>query len=435
MLNSVKLDSFIAQSSNPEEVANKLGRLCEKHIASQCINELSSHNQHLLVKILDISDFLTRFLNCNPEAIAQIGAEPVFPQAISNIQDLAELRRFKYQTLLQITAMDLANSCPYETIFELLTRLADIVIASVHSVSVRELEKETGRNLDDEIAALALGKLGAREINYSSDIDLIFVSETECQQVQEDYFKHIRTFSRLMEMRTDDGFLYRVDLNLRPWGKSAPLILDIDATEQYYEASKEAWERFAWLRARAVAGKSTLADELLSRLRPFVFHRALGADDVERFIQIKSAMADARQQPGQWNIKTGEGGIRDVEFFVQLLQITNGAYIKDLRVTNTLKALEELSRHDLISTEDQEQLKDTYIFLRKLEHRVQMQDEQQTHALPDDKQKQSRIACSMGYDGDDVNEKFMRFNEDLLFHRQVAKQFFERVLNSDIEIE
>ena len=430
----MKLKRCIEHSSNPEEVANRFESLCENAIARNGIDRLSDDNQCLLIKILDISNFLYRYLNYNPEAISLIGKEPEFPAEVSSMMDPAELRGFKYRTLLMISGMDLSNNYPYEYILELLTKLADGIIAGIDNTLVSKAGK-TGSAPNSGIAALALGKLGAREINYSSDIDLIFVAEANDANVCEEHVRHIRQFCKIMETRTDAGFLYRVDLNLRPWGRNAPLILDIDSTEQYYEASKEAWERFAWLRARPVAGNYQLANELLARLDPFVFHRALSADDVERFIRIKSAMAELRYRRGIWNIKTGEGGIRDIEFFVQLLQIINGARIKELKVTNTVQTLEQLCRHDLITRDEFLQLKKSYFFLRKLEHRVQMQDEKRTHALPEEKDKLMRIACSMGYSDKDPEQQYADFNEDLLLHRQVAKHFFDRVLNGEIETE
>ncbi len=429
------LDSLIERCSNPEEVANKLGGLCENAIARKRIDGLSGDNQRLLIKILDISDFLYRFLNYNPESIALIGTEPEFPDADSGLMEPVALRRFKYRTLLAISSLDLANTRPYDDVLALLTRLADCIIADVNKRSANRAGTTTEHDPHQDVAVFALGKLGAEEINYSSDIDLIFVAAENSADRMEDQIRHVREFCRLMETRTDEGFLYRVDLNLRPWGRSAPLILDVDATEQYYEARGDVWERFAWLRARPIAGNYQLANDLLARLDPFVFHKALGADDLERFIQMKSAMAELRHRRGIWNIKTGEGGIRDIEFFVQLLQIANGGRIEALKVTSTIRALAQLHRHGLLTRAECLQLKESYFFLRKLEHRVQMQDEQQTHALPEEKNKLLRIACSMGYPDGCPERQYADFNEDLAIHRQVARQFFDRVLNDQIDME
>jgi glutamate-ammonia-ligase adenylyltransferase len=280
-----------------------------------------------------------------------------------------------------------------------------------------------------------MGKLGANELNYSSDIDLIFVARnySEFNSGALDYLggviDHVRRFNALMQEVSEDGFLYRVDLKLRPWGRSGPLVISIDETEHYYEASTEAWERFAWLRARILScGDRKLGEDLLGRLGPFVYLRSLGSDDLERFIRIKNDMARQRRRNENWNVKMGEGGIRDIEFFIQILQIVNAHTHPVLKSTNTLMVLENLVKLGFVSREDGSDINDSYLFLRRLENRLQMVDEQQTHLLPDDIRLRRKIACSLGFGGSSDEQTVERFDRQLEKHRQVAKSCFKRIL-------
>jgi glutamate-ammonia-ligase adenylyltransferase len=234
----------------------------------------------------------------------------------------------------------------------------------------------------------------------------------------------------LLEEQTDEGFLYRVDLKLRPWGRSGPLAMPVEAMEHYYEASTEAWERFAWLRARVIAGAGHLGADLLQRLQPFIFLRSLSVADLDRFLEIKGQMARQRHRRGSWNVKVGEGGIRDIEFFVQMLQLVNGANHPALRTTNTLRAIAALSSVGLLDAVEAAQLRQSYQFLRRLENRLQMFNEQQTHDLPDGRRQREVIARSFGY-GEGALE---RFEEALSVHRAVARGCFDRILPKEVEI-
>ncbi|MEE9551903.1 MAG: bifunctional glutamine synthetase adenylyltransferase/deadenyltransferase, partial [Gammaproteobacteria bacterium] len=286
----------------------------------------------------------------------------------------------------------------------------------------------------------ALGKLGAIELNYSSDVDLIFVCVNEDEingdihEYQAGTIDHIRKLSNILEETTEDGFLYRVDLKLRPWGRSGPLVLSVDDTEHYYEASTEAWERFAWLRARKIAGDESLGSELLERLQPFIFHQSLGSDDLERFIQIKNDMAAIRKRAEYWNVKLGEGGIRDIEFFIQILQIVNAYRFQELQTTHTLSVLQALIKVGLIQAEDGQAIHNSYLFLRRLENRLQMIDEKQTHELPDDSELRLKIARSLGYGSNNDEETLERFDEHLNQCRGIASSCFERILPGELSL-
>jgi [glutamine synthetase] adenylyltransferase / [glutamine synthetase]-adenylyl-L-tyrosine phosphorylase len=430
----MELNNIIAQTADPEVTLNRLQTLLKIEQATQVFNLFSDEQKSGLIQILGISRFLFNFLYRHPDAISLIGI-PYQTTGTINISDVNELRLYKYRCLLQITWMDVCNTCPYETVLFNLSHLADSILQSCHALVTKE-SNEFKPNID--IAIMALGKLGANELNYSSDVDLVFVLRNCDMENRHDmyeyYTRHIQKFCRLLSEKSEDGFLYRVDLNLRPWGRSAPLVFSLDDTEQYYQASKEAWERIAWLRGRVVAGSKELGSELISRLKPFVFHKALGDEDVKRFLKIKKDMAGQRKKEGHWNIKLGEGGIRDIEFFIQLLQIINGAHHPDLQITNTIKTLRCLKNHGIINNEESIELEDSYLFLRRVENRLQMFDEQQTHQLPHDEQKLKHFALMMGYKSKSVNNAYTGFRNDLLLHQRIAKKYFDKLLTENVDL-
>ncbi len=230
-----------------------------------------------------------------------------------------------------------------------------------------------------------------------------------------------------MEEVTGEGFLYRVDLKLRPWGKSGPLVLTVEDTENYYSASMEAWERFIWLRARVITGNKAIGHQLLKRLDPFVYRKSLSEVDLRRFLEIKSDMQMQHRKAGNWNVKQGAGGIRDIEFFIQLLQIVNAHNESGLKTTNTLDVLGILHSKGFIQDGEAKQIRESYLFLRRLENHLQMIDERQTHHLPDDRAKRKLIARSM-IQAPETEDALGIFEEQLGLHQAVARNCFERIL-------
>lgn len=425
----MNLDRLIEQTADPNVTANRLQTLLDNDQASRIINAFSDEQHNGLVKIIGTSRFLYHYLHKRPELLSVIGT-PYQLMDTPEIVDITGLRRYKYRSLLQIAWMDVCNAGPYETVLKHLSRLADIILKIGNRLVAKQ---DKAFNPEQDIAIMAMGKLGANELNFSSDVDLMFVlrdDDKNKHDLHEYYTRHIRRFCRLLSANSEDGFLYRVDLNLRPWGKSAPLIYSLDDYEEYYQASREAWERIAWLRGRYVAGSKTIGDEIIARLRPFVFHKTLGAEDIERFLIIKQGMSEQRKKSGHWNIKSGEGGIRDIEFFVHLLHIVNGAHRPELNITNTLELLKRFVLLGLISAEQQKEIRDSYLFLRRLENRLQMIDEQQIHQLPNDKEKLKKIACMMGYQGGSADADF---NNDLILYRQIARRYFDTLLAGDTD--
>lgn len=427
----------IQQSPDPEAATIRLERLLEDPVASRHLAKLPESAIPVFIHLISISDFLFRYCCKHPDSIAQLSGSMAMdrtrPEATA---DVPGLRSYKYQELLKVTWLDLTEGFSYRVVLDRLSVLADgIILKAMQFASARR--NDPGHAHSIPFCIFAMGKLGAGELNYSSDVDLIFVSKNhsaahaDLHDYQGEVLEHIRRFSQIMQEVSEDGFLYRVDLKLRPWGRSGPLALSIDETEHYYEASTEAWERFAWLRARIIGGERTLGEDLLERLEPFIYLRSLSSDDLQRFVRIKNDMTAQRRKNGWWNVKLGEGGIRDIEFFIQMLQIVNAHSHPQLKSTNTLMVLDGLVKTGFLSREEGRAIEDSYLFLRRLENRLQMMDEQQTHQLPEDYPARRKIASSLGFGGSQDEQTLARFDQQLEQHRNIARACFERILPAE----
>lgn len=407
-------------------------RLCAVNGVEQRLQRLGEAYLRDLVTIVSLSNFLFHHLIRHPESVVLVGAPPrLQDRDLDAVRDLDALRLYKYQELLKITWMDLAGTADYP---EVLAALSQLAINVTRNAPRLALNAADCRRFMQSLAVMALGKLGAHELNYSSDIDLIYVSVNpdnsldEFHALQESLFDSIRQLNHALEEKTEDGFLYRVDLKLRPWGKSGPLCMAIDDAEHYYAVSSVPWERFAWIRARWITGSEFLGQDMLLRMRPFVYRRSLSQDDLSRFIAIKNEMSEARRRRGHWNVKVGEGGIRDIEFFVQMLQIANGAGCRGLQTNGTLAAMAALREAGLIAAEEEREILASYLFLRRLENRLQIIDERQTHDLPDERDKRLVLARSLTANGGSDSEILDRFEDSLIAHRAVARKYFDRIL-------
>ena len=434
-----KYKDLLDQSPNLELATLRLERLLQEDSVRQYLHESSTELGRVFVHIITISNFLFHYLCRKPETINLIGSDQNVLSNIEKVTDVEGLRSLKYRELLRITSLDIDNKIPYEQVLSALSELADKILIKLLAL-LEESQGDEREGGELAFSIFAMGKLGAQELNYSSDVDLICVCANnedisgDVNEYHSAVIQRIRQFARNLEEITSTGFLYRVDLNLRPWGRSAPLVMSIDDTEHYYEASTEAWERFAWLRARFVAGSELLGVDMLERLHPFKYRQTLGLDDLERFIGIKNEMAAVRRKQGSWNVKMGEGGIRDIEFFIQVLQIVNARYHPDLQQTNTLKVLACMVGLGLVDTAEAENIRESYLFLRRLENRLQMIDELQVHDLPDEQEKRLVISRSLGFSGADPGSILEKFDQYLSRQRSVARNCFDKILLKGQEI-
>ncbi|MBW2478990.1 MAG: bifunctional [glutamate--ammonia ligase]-adenylyl-L-tyrosine phosphorylase/[glutamate--ammonia-ligase] adenylyltransferase [Deltaproteobacteria bacterium] len=280
---------------------------------------------------------------------------------------------------------------------------------------------------------LGLGKLGARELNFSSDVDLIFVYPksgkthgTKDTTSNEDFFTRLcRRLIKVIGQPTADGFVYRVDARLRPFGESGPLAMDFDTMEQYYQQQGREWERYALIKARAVAGDIAAGNFLLERLHPFIYRRYLDYSAFESLREMKQMIVREVNRRGMANnIKLGPGGIREIEFFGQIFQLIRGGVTPALQDTGIIRVLKALAADGHIPRKVCRELVAAYIFLRNTENRLQAYSDQQTHQLPSDGNGKLRLAASMGYS--DTETYIALLNE----HRQIVHGHFQMLLET-----
>lgn len=409
------------------------------------------------------------------------------------------LRAFRHRQLLRIFLREIEGSSLRQTTAE---------VADVASTALSFALREAGRlhsfpeEIDEEITIFGMGKLGGRELNFSSDVDLVFACSDEAYATwgSEKLEALVRTTVELMDEVTDDGRVFRVDLRLRPEGGRGRLILSRRATVDYFLSWGRTWERGAWLKARPVAGNIVLGEEMLRELEPFLFRRHLDYEAIDELRRMKemidheaqasrvvrqerksapapntiakeatssplaqrlknrisgsraplktspfqafkiSGSSGAGHQKGSpgdeevsdeddpatpldhWNVKTGKGGIREIEFFVQALQLVHCGTRTGLRVRTTLDALDRLLYAGLISGKDHSDLADSYDLLRRVEHRVQMELDRQAHRLPAGEKALQEFACRMEMNGEELQSI-------LLEARERVEAIFERLFS------
>ncbi|MFP4244088.1 MAG: bifunctional [glutamate--ammonia ligase]-adenylyl-L-tyrosine phosphorylase/[glutamate--ammonia-ligase] adenylyltransferase [Ectothiorhodospira sp.] len=334
---------------------------------------------------------------------------------------LSTLRQQRHREMCRIAWRDLAGAATLEETLGDLTRLAEALIDGALGWLHADLVRRHGEPRDAEgnpqrLVVLGMGKLGGGELNFSSDIDLIFAyprpGETDGARPLENQQFFIRLGQRLIKAlheQTADGFVYRVDMRLRPFGDAGPLVMSFDALEDYYESHGREWERYALIKARAVAGDRDSAEHLHTLLRPFVYRRYLDYGAFASLREMKALINREASRRGKVaDIKLGAGGIREVEFVVQAFQLIRAGRDPSLQLRGIVPVLRRLAEQDLIPGYAVEQLLEDYAFLRRTENHLQMVADQQTHCLPGDEGGRLRLALSMG------------FEEWTAFHRALA---------------
>lgn len=315
------------------------------------------------------------------------------------------LRRLRHSLLLRLRLREIAGLSSTREAMTTWSDCADAIIQHALDFCQHELSKRFGRphHLDGKPASLhiiAMGKLGGRELNISSDIDLIFTYSADGQtngkesiSNQAYFIKVVQLFLQLLQTVTSDGFVFRVDLRLRPNGESGALVLSLAAMETYYQERGRDWERYAMVKARVIGGEPTWFPRLIT---PFVYRRYVDFTVIESLRSMK-AMIEREVQLNRYldDIKRGKGGIREVEFIIQCFQLIRGGRLPQIQKQNAIDALNTIEQERLLQKTDA--LKKAYLFLRKLENALQILNDQQTHSLPSDAQEQIQIALAMGY--------------------------------------
>jgi glutamate-ammonia-ligase adenylyltransferase len=385
--------------------------------------------KHLLTSIFGNSPYLSGIAVKEWAFLSRLvdeGADPLFSEiavSIEKTEDLGEdrealmrrLRVARRRVALLAAVAELSGTWSLDQQTAALSRFAEAALGA----ALRHLLREAARKRlailpdpgapeqDSGLIVLGMGKLGGCELNYSSDIDLILLYDPSQVQltvrdgIQTLFVRMARDLVRILEERTGDGYVFRVDLRLRPDPASTPLAMSVVAALTYYEGVGQNWERAALIKARPVAGDRVAGERFLRELRPFIWRKNLDFAAIQDIHSIKRQI-NAHKGGGRiaiagHDIKTGRGGIREIEFFAQTQQLIWGGRIRELQVAPTCAALRRLAAAGRIDAATAEELIEDYRFLRRLEHRLQMVDDAQTHALPTDSAGISHIAVFLGY--------------------------------------
>jgi glutamate-ammonia-ligase adenylyltransferase len=368
----------------------------------------------------------------------------------SQLEPQVLLARFRRRELLRIYLRDIRNTSTLVEITEELSNLADAVLEHALNLARQELDNrygspqctdERGRTAIASFSIVALGKLGSHELNYSSDIDLLFLYSDEGttsgagergETTNREYFNRLAaSVSRIVGQQAGEGAAYRVDLRLRPFGRDGALATSIEEAVRYYREKAQAWELQALIRSRAAAGAAAIYARFAERVR----HRVYAHD-----VTIEHALANVRlaklkidhhhaHDAGGFNVKLGRGGIREIEFIAQALQLAFGGRDAWLRAPHTLISLGRLADRQLITERERTELSAAYVFLRKLEHRLQMEHGLQTHSMPDEPTHRRTVARRMNFMGDALGE----FERALELHTTHVRASYDRVFGKAFE--
>jgi len=396
--------------------------------ASEFASQTCRQHPQLLVELIESAVLFRSYRDGELAASVRSAIAPS-----NSVEELkAALRRIRRREMLRIAWRDLAGWAELDEVMCELSALAEACIdTALERLGGWARERYgTPRGPDGSAAAmvvLGMGKLGGEELNFSSDIDLIFAydedGETDGVRALSNHEYFVRLGQELIASLNDataDGLVFRVDMRLRPNGQSGPLALSFEAMEHYYQTHGRTWERYAWIKARVVGGDRTAGAELLKHLRPFVYRRYLDYGAVEEVRSLKAQIdLELRRKGLEQNIKLGPGGIREIEFIAQCQQLIRGGRERSLQEVRLRPVLARLAELGHLTRPAASELQAAYDFLRRTEHRLQMIDDRQTHVLPQDELGRARVALAMGYGG---WEEFLR---ELERHRRRVHGHFE----------
>ena len=384
------------------------------------------------------------------------------------------LRRFRRREMLRIGVRDLLRLADVEETTASLSDLASVLIDSAYRIVDAALRAEygipmhrnrQGRWVETGFTVIGMGKLGGHELNYSSDVDVLYVCESHEGETRpaasgrrkaksavrgglsnEEYFEILaRELTKALTEQTREGYLYRVDLRLRAEGSVGQLTRSLGEYDKYYRARGQVWERLALMKAWPIAGSQEVGKSFVKLVRPFVLTASSKRPDIEQGLAIVEEVRSVKERIDakmaelgheQRNVKLGDGGIREVEFFVQTIQVLAGRRLPGILDRGTIGSLARLHKAGILSAKQQSGLTRAYRFLRDVEHKLQMVHDMQTHALPDRQDKLERCAIRMGYRGASRSDALKQFQADHTAHRTVVhdifRSFFERPTTSAI---
>ncbi len=407
---------------------NRLIRLAQArgHHEENPLSSLTQECLHDLLQVLLFSEFVAEYLIVNPLMLESLAEQEPVPQSLSSFSQQLDnfiadhsstdakeaMLAYKLWENAKIAWLDLTGKADLTTTLENLSHLAEVCLTRALDLLFEKACTTHGTPLDkngnpQKMIVLGMGKLGARELNFSSDLDLIFLfSQTGTTQKEDSgtgisheqfYTRLSREFVRFFSAAQGMNF-FRIDTRLRPFGDSGPMVMSAADFEEYYQLHGREWERYAMIKARPVAGDIEAGSRLLANLNSFVFRRYFDYNSFDSFRDMKSRISSqVKNKQLQRNIKLGPGGIRAIEFFVQLFQMIRGGVEPELQERRVMNCLDLLSSSGLIRQETSRELSLAYEFLRRLENRLQAYQDNQTHDVPEQEDLHLIIALSMGY--------------------------------------
>ena len=388
----------LANSASPDRALDALLKLVE--IDSKRLEKLLNGPEQALrlCRLLGASDAMAEFLIRNPKQLDCFDTESKLPEYFKlSAADRNQLRATYRSHLLRIVDFDLSSPNPlsaYESVSSALTKLTDAALSAAMELAGKELVSEGRLSADQikdcQLAVIAMGKTGAEELNYVSDVDVIYVVDAE--SIDSGTKLATRLAACLFEPDYEEG-LWQVDANLRPEGKSGALVRTLEAHKTYYEKWAEPWEFQALLKARPAAGSIQLGNRYIDQIKPMIWSYPERSRIVESTRHLrKRVLENLTKDAAQRDIKLGRGGLRDVEFTAQLMQLVHGVTDETLRSPNTILALSALSESGLLARDDSRNLQKSYQLLRVVEHRIQLIKLRRTHLIPVDRSELRRVA-------------------------------------------
>ncbi|CUS32368.1 [protein-PII] uridylyltransferase family protein [Candidatus Nitrospira nitrificans] len=468
----------ISRTADPDQALNHWERMLESVSRTSFLDYLRTWPRmlDLLCVVFGNSDALTFTFIRDPTVVYWLGEEDVLarPPARKGMEralhasighltskesKLDALRRFQRREMLRIGVRDLLHLSTVSETTGFLSDLACLLIHAAYEIVDADLRQQYGtpmhlnrqrRWVETKFTVIGMGKLGGHELNYSSDVDLIYIYESHDGETRapssrrapipagvgisnEEYFEILaRELTRVLSEPTREGYVFRVDLRLRAEGSVGQLARSLEEYRKYYTTRGQVWERLALLKAWPVAGSHDVGQAFLKLVKPFVLGAGSAMDRgnalaIVQDVRAVKDMIDAKMTDrghAQRNVKLGTGGIREIEFFVQTVQVLAGRKVPALLDRSTLGSLNRLARKKLLSVEDRDALTAAYLFLRDVEHKLQMVDDLQTHSLPESSEELARCAVRMGYGTEDRKKAAELFHAAHQRHTEMVHRVF-----------
>lgn len=451
-------DDAVALAPSPEQAASALERLAEAGGAATlaawpaarladlaCVAGGSAYLSRQLIARGDAWPELARTMDDGLPSRAALDAACGLDAGDDAPALHRKLRRLAAAEMFRVGARDLLGAADLDETVTALTQLADATVSMACDHSRALLVKQGGDAIGVDgrpigFFVLGMGKLGGGELNYSSDVDLVYMYDTDAvaegSRPAREFFTHLGSaITRAIGDTTADGLVFRVDLRLRPEGINGLPVNPVDVALSYYEGWGDTWERGALAKARPIAGDLALGERFLVQLEPFIYRRHLDYDTIEDIRGMKDRIDAelALQKPGTRNVKIGRGGIRELEFAVQVLQLIHGGHVREVRGAGTRRAVDSLEREGLLSSAEADAMRSSYLFLRNVEHAVQVEEKRQTQTLPQRPEALRTLARRLGYGtgrrgAPESPDEVAGFEHDWDFHTRRVHELFLRFL-------